>query len=140
MKAQPSKKPMPIFEKRTIGDCTLYRGDSLELLKAGTFGKIGAIVSDPPYGIGYQHGGGGCGIATKAGGGLSMSKTATIIGDDQPFYPAHWIEAAPRSGTRMRSLVIENEPLIILWGADNFKTMLPVGGTLLKPPPQPFTN
>ena len=24
------------FEKKIIGDCTLYRGDCLELLKAGT--------------------------------------------------------------------------------------------------------
>jgi len=31
----------PTFEKRTIGDCTLYLGDSLELLAAGVFGKIG---------------------------------------------------------------------------------------------------
>lgn len=59
----------PVFEKRIIGECTLYRGDCLELLRAGpgktrpgfagVFGKIGAIVSDPPYGIGFQHGGGG---------------------------------------------------------------------------------
>lgn len=47
------------FEKRILADgrATLYRGDSLELLHAGVFGKIGAIVSDPPYGIGYQHSG-----------------------------------------------------------------------------------
>ncbi|MFW9594132.1 MAG: hypothetical protein ACMV1D_01370, partial [Macromonas sp.] len=48
------------FEKRILADglATLYRGDSLELLRAGVFGKLGAIVSDPPYGIGFQHGGG----------------------------------------------------------------------------------
>lgn len=36
------------FEKRILADgqATLYRGDSLELLRAGVFGKIGAIVSD----------------------------------------------------------------------------------------------
>ena len=44
------------FEKRIIGDCTLYGGDSLALLQAGTFGKLGAIVSDPPYGIGNNWG------------------------------------------------------------------------------------
>jgi hypothetical protein len=27
------------FEKRTIGDCTLYCGDSLQLLQAGAFDK-----------------------------------------------------------------------------------------------------
>jgi len=47
------------FQKCVIGDATLYCGDSRELLREGVFGEIGAIVSDPPYGIGYQHSGGG---------------------------------------------------------------------------------
>lgn len=47
------------FEKVTIGDATLYRGDSTQLLNAGVLGKFDAIVSDPPYGIGYAHSGGG---------------------------------------------------------------------------------
>jgi site-specific DNA-methyltransferase (adenine-specific)/modification methylase len=34
----------------TIGDATLYLGDSLEILP--TLGKIDAVVTDPPYGIG----------------------------------------------------------------------------------------
>lgn len=40
------------------GRAVLYRGDSLELLKAGLL-KCDAIVTDPPYGIGYHHAGGG---------------------------------------------------------------------------------
>ena len=46
------------FEKTELADgrAVLYRGDSLELLKAGLL-KCDAIVSDPPYGIGYQHSG-----------------------------------------------------------------------------------
>ncbi len=32
----------------TIGDCTLYRGDCLEILP--TLGKFDAVVTDPPYG------------------------------------------------------------------------------------------
>lgn len=34
----------------TIGDCTLYLGDCLEILP--TLGKVDAVVTDPPYGIG----------------------------------------------------------------------------------------
>ena len=51
---------MPEFEKRALADgrAIMYRGDSLELLRAGVFGKIGAIVSDPPYGIDYERAGG----------------------------------------------------------------------------------
>jgi site-specific DNA-methyltransferase (adenine-specific) len=35
----------------TIGDATLYCGDCLEILP--TLGKVDAVVTDPPYGIGY---------------------------------------------------------------------------------------
>lgn len=34
----------------TIGDCTLYLGDCREILP--TLGKVDAVVTDPPYGIG----------------------------------------------------------------------------------------
>ncbi len=37
-----------------IGDATLYLGDCLEILP--TLGKVDAVVTDPPYGIGYQSG------------------------------------------------------------------------------------
>ena len=37
--------------KTTIGDATLYLGDSLEILP--TLGKVDAVVTDPPYGIGF---------------------------------------------------------------------------------------
>ena len=38
------------FEKVTIRDCVLYRGDCLEILP--TLGNVDAVVTDPPYGIG----------------------------------------------------------------------------------------
>ena len=38
----------------TIGDATLYLGDCREILP--TLGKVDAVVTDPPYGIG-EHGG-----------------------------------------------------------------------------------
>ena len=34
-----------------IGDATLYCGDCLEILP--TLGKVDAVVTDPPYGVGY---------------------------------------------------------------------------------------
>ncbi len=45
---------MTYTRKEVIGDCTLYQGDCLEVLP--TLGKVDAVVTDPPYGIG-QHGG-----------------------------------------------------------------------------------
>ncbi len=47
----------------TIGDCTLYLGDCLEILP--TLGKVDAVVTDPPYGIGDRMQGGTWGAATK---------------------------------------------------------------------------
>ena len=38
------------MESETIGDCTLYRGDCRDILP--TLGKVDAVVTDPPYGIG----------------------------------------------------------------------------------------
>ena len=40
----------PWTRKEVIGDCTLYLGDCLEVML--TLGKVDAVVTDPPYGIG----------------------------------------------------------------------------------------
>jgi site-specific DNA-methyltransferase (adenine-specific) len=37
--------------KEVIGDATLYLGDCLDILP--TLGKVDAVVTDPPYGIGF---------------------------------------------------------------------------------------
>jgi DNA modification methylase len=45
----------PILYKRKeiIGDCTLYLGDCREVLT--TLGKVDAVVTDPPYGLGESN-------------------------------------------------------------------------------------
>ena len=37
-----------------IGEATLYCGDCLEILP--TLGKVDAVITDPPYGIGFKYG------------------------------------------------------------------------------------
>lgn len=61
-----------------IGNATLYCGDCLEILPS--LRGIDAVVSDPPYGIGYRHSGGNRGINAPI-------NTKPIHGDDQPFDP-----------------------------------------------------
>jgi len=41
------------MRREQIGDCTLYLGDCLEIMP--TLGKVDAVVTDPPYGIGFKY-------------------------------------------------------------------------------------
>ena len=103
------------FEKVIIGNATLYRGDCLELLAAGML-KADALVSDPPYGIGFVHGG---------GSGLSAQPNLKPIhGDDAPFDPMPWIEA-------IGGMDAHKNAAVVLFGADHFKTRLPEGGRFM---------
>lgn len=104
---------MPTYEKVELaqGRAVLYRGDSLALLHAKLL-RYDAIVSDPPYGIGFQHSGVSHGIKAKIRAGL-------IIGDDVPFDPRPWTDACG-----------DKKP-IVLFGADHYKTRLPEGGRFI---------
>ena len=97
----------PIRKEVTIGDCRLILGDCLEVLPL--LGKVDAIVSDPPYGISYQHG-------ARRGGRLMGTDGMAIHGDDQPFDPSPWLSAASEC---------------LFWGAEHFKRRLPEGGRWL---------
>ena len=43
----------PWKRKEVIGDATLYLGDCLEILP--TLPKVDAVITDPPYGIGFKY-------------------------------------------------------------------------------------
>jgi site-specific DNA-methyltransferase (adenine-specific)/modification methylase len=88
-----------------IGDCTLYLGDCLEIMP--TLEPVDAVVTDPPYGIGYVHGAEKMAHATKFAG-------IAVHGDDEPFDPALWLQWP-----------------CVLWGANHFATRLPGGGRWL---------
>jgi site-specific DNA-methyltransferase (adenine-specific)/modification methylase len=90
----------------TIGDATLYLGDCREILPG--LGKVDAVVTDPPYGINYQHG-------ARRGGRLMGTDGRGIVGDDQPFDPTPFLSFSE----------------VLFWGAEHFKTRLPEGGRWL---------
>ena len=88
-----------------IGDATLYCGDALEILP--TLGKVDAVVTDPPYGIGFQKGASGLGIHTRR-----VCNLDAVHGDDAPFDPSPWL-CWP----------------CVMFGGNHFYARLPDGGT-----------
>ena len=84
----------------------LICGDCREVLP--TLGRFDAVVTDPPYGVGYVHGGGG-------NGKHSRRNVAPIIGDDSPFNPVAWLDF----------------PEVVLWGANHYANRLPPGRWLI---------
>jgi len=92
-------------EPVVIGDATLYHGDCLEILP--TLGKVDAIVTDPPYGIGYKA---SCPSRINSTGNVNLGE---IIGDNQPFDPTPFLDWP-----------------CVLFGADHFCNKLPEGGVM----------
>jgi site-specific DNA-methyltransferase (adenine-specific) len=95
----------PTIER--IGDAVLYLGDCYTILP--TLPPVDAIVTDPPYGIGFKHGG-------NDNSGIGAGKYATkfagveIAGDSRPFDP---------------SALLAMDVPTILWGGNHFCSRLP---------------
>lgn len=98
--------------------------DRIEIVNADCYTLVdawpsdAALVTDPPYGIGYQHSGGGASpvsLDMKRRGTLGKNANRPIHGDDVPFDPAPFARFQ----------------WVLLWGADHFRDRLPQGGTLL---------
>lgn len=92
-----------------VGAASLYLGDCREILPTLT---VGAIIADPPYGMGYRSGHN----SSRTGAGASMVRKdgnfQPIAGDRTAFDPAH--------------LLAVDVPTI-LWGAQHYSAALPSG-------------
>jgi len=105
--------PPPWKRREVIGLATLYCGDCREI--APTLARPAAVISDPPYGMKWD------GKITAGSGGHSPGmKSANfgvrIIGDDEPFEPSPWLDAADA---------------VILFGCNHYAARLPLGTTLV---------
>ena len=65
-----------------IGDATLYLGDCLEILP--TLDKVDAVVTDPPYGIGY--------VPFNKNWDGTKKAVSKIVGDDVAFNPKPFMD------------------------------------------------
>mgnify|MGYP003151685809 CR=1 FL=1 len=88
-----------------IGDCTLYQGDCLEIVP--TLGKVDAVVTDPPYGIG-EHGG-----KARTRGRRGYCKHENL----------NWDKDRP-SAAAFRAILSCSDDQII-WGGNYFADLLP---------------
>jgi len=92
-------------------DVDLRLGDCLEVLKTLPSGSVDAVVTDPPYGIGYKTG------ACTGGKWDSVRHAGVrITGDKKSFDPA--------------PLLLLGVPLV-LWGANFYSDKLPGSGWLV---------
>lgn len=96
----------------TIGNATLYLGDCRDILP--TLGEVGAVVTDPPYGIGYQP------SARKAfttpvygAGEVRDAQWTPIAGDNARFEPSEFFLGSEQ----------------IFFGANYFARSLPETGS-----------
>lgn len=104
---------VPWRREAVIGPCRLLLGDARAILPA--LEGIDAIVSDPPYGIGFVHGGGGSAVKQRNGAYIPAGRhLQAIAGDAEPFNPAPALALGVPC---------------ILFGADRFHRHLPEGGS-----------
>jgi DNA modification methylase len=88
-----------------IGDCTLYHGDCREILP--TLGKMDAVVTDPPYGIGED-------------GGKFRGRLGQNIRVHQKL---NWDSHRPSKD--IFDFILQMSDHQIIWGGNYFADMLP---------------
>ena len=95
----------------TIGDATLYLGDCREILPK--LGKVDAVVTDPPYGIGKDG-------QKRTTGGHGGRKAYDFKGWD-----------ADRPAPEIFAFLLKAAPKQVIWGGNYFADLFPPTGKWL---------
>lgn len=89
----------------TIGDCTLYLGDCRNILPE--LGKVDAVVTDPPYGIGRD----------------GKPKSTSSHGGHKGYAHLGWDSGRPDADV-FRAMLAAS-PSVVIWGGNYFADLLP---------------
>lgn len=92
-----------MVEARQIGRATLYLGDCRDVMP--TLGKVDAVVTDPPYGIGYDM------AAFKASG----SQSGGMLAAKRHYDATDW-DSAPPSPNLINSVIAAGRHAILFGG------------------------
>jgi hypothetical protein len=103
----------PVSEVRTIGNATLYLADCAEVLPR--LGRVGACVTDPPYGIGYD--------------GRRAYVSDRTHGGRRAYEFRAWDDAPPSRALLAALLAMSDKSLF--WGANFYADALPPSGKWL---------
>jgi site-specific DNA-methyltransferase (adenine-specific) len=97
----------------TIGDCQLWLGDCREILP--TVPRVDAVVTDPPYGMGWNTDSTRFSGGQRVDRGEGRSDWGAIKQDAEPFDPLPWLQFDH----------------VVMWGANHYAARLPIGTTLV---------
>ncbi|WP_421696901.1 DNA-methyltransferase [Ancylobacter sp.] len=88
-----------------IGDCTLYLGDCRDILP--TIGRVDAVVTDPPYGIGRD----------------GKPRSSSRHGGHKGYEFRGWDDGRPSQETF--STILSLASSVVIWGGNYFADLLP---------------
>jgi DNA modification methylase len=108
---------MSYQRKEIIGDCTLYLGDCMEVMP--TLGKVDAVITDPPYGIGADKG--------KGIGKSSFNGSKPI--ESREYKKNNWDKERPDH--KIFSHILSLKTTTLIWGGNYFADLLPPQGKWL---------
>lgn len=100
---------LPYRRKEIIGDCRLFLGDCRDILP--TLGKVDAVVTDPPYGIG------------ESGGEKNRYKEGRTRFEVPKHARKDWDNDRPSKDTFDAILKVSKAQIV--WGGNYFADMLP---------------
>jgi site-specific DNA-methyltransferase (adenine-specific) len=108
-----------IIREERIGGQRLILGDCLEVMPL--LGKVDAVLTDPPYGIGLntdnsRFSGGSSVSKSRRGTGRGSANGRAIINDSRPFDPSPILKMGSHQ---------------IIWGFNNYPDKLPRGASLV---------